>query len=213
MDEKFSSAATVLGWIKNHKPHKEEASMSMVRYFMRSSFVRSSFVYCSFECSLAGHFIKSALALCSGLSRWFLVSLLVAFPLSAAADFNRAVQHFAAERYPAALEEFSQLAELGHTGSQFNLGAMHYLGQGVAQNNIEAFAWIALATETSDATAKSLRDRLWSRFDDSQREQAQGRLQELQENVGKDALQKNLWPLVRDLDPQKQSNEHASSAA
>lgn len=115
----------------------------------------------------------------------------------AAADFNRAVQNFAAERYAPAIAEFTQLAALGHAGAQFNLAAMHVLGQGAVKDNIEAYAWISLVAEDGDdATAVSLRDKLWSRFNDSDRPKAQERAAQLQTLYSKKILQQTLWPNV-----------------
>src|SRR5690606_20452454 len=114
------------------------------------------------------------------------------------ADFNRAVQNFAAERYAPAMTEFTQLSALGHSGAQFNLGAMHVLGQGVPKNNIEAYAWISLAAENGDATAISLRDRLWSRFNNADRTTAKERATHLQTLYSKKILQETLWPNLRE---------------
>jgi TonB family protein len=125
----------------------------------------------------------------------------LATPLTAAADFNRAVENFAAERYQVALKEFSSLAVLGHAGSQFNVGAMYFLGQGVEKNTLEAYAWIALAAQAEHTTAITLRDRLWGRFNSVEREQAETRFAELQDSVGVAALQKTLWPTLKNEQP------------
>lgn len=133
----------------------------------------------------------------------YLLFFLGAFatPQTAVADFNRAVENFAAERYQLALKEFSSLAALGHAGSQFNLGAMYFLGQGVDKNTVEAYAWIALAAQAEHAMAITLRDRLWGRFNNVEREQAETRFAELQDSVGVAALQKNLWPVLATEQP------------
>lgn len=142
---------------------------------------------------LTGRFLPSIILL------FFLCSL--GLPQSASADFNRAVENFAAERYQPAMEEFARLAELGHTGSQFNVGAMYFLGQGVDKNIIEAYGWIALAAEDNHVTAVTLRDRLWNRFNSDERAQAESRFVELQKSYGTAALQDSLWPILKAEQP------------
>lgn len=131
----------------------------------------------------------------------FLVCVLSLLALPAAADFNRAVQNFAAERYTAALEEFHHLASLGHQGSQFNLGAMHFLGQGVPQDSVEAYGWIALAADNDDVTSRTLRDRVWARLNEGDRARAHARAEELGERYGQEHLQQNLLPVIHDTEP------------
>lgn len=134
--------------------------------------------------------------------RHLLCSIFLLLSFSAAADFNRAAQNFAAERYSEAITEFTQLAQLGHNGAQFNLGAMYFLGQGVEKNPLEAYAWIALASEADNADSNSvaLRKRLWSRFNNETRRQARERFEELKSLYGQQALQENLWPVIHEND-------------
>ena len=46
---------------------------------------------------------------------------------------------------PPALEELIERAEQGYAGAQYNLGVMYMNGQGVPQDNVQAYVWISLA--------------------------------------------------------------------
>ena len=49
-------------------------------------------------------------------------------------------------------------AEQGDAKAQYNLGSMYDTGQGVAQNNVEAYKWLSLAAAQGDSSAAKNRD-------------------------------------------------------
>ena len=74
------------------------------------------------------------------------------------ADLLSATTHYHEKNYPAALQEFQQLAKLGNKKAQFNLGVMILKGQATKPDPIEAYAWIKLANETpSEKAAQALK--------------------------------------------------------
>lgn len=59
---------------------------------------------------------------------------------------------------------FRRAAEQGHRAAQFELGVCLATGEGIAQDEVEAFAWFELAADAGHpqarAHANTLRDRL-----------------------------------------------------
>ena len=81
--------------------------------------------------------------------------ILVVFILShsapALANFEAGADAYARGDYATALQEWQPLAEAGNLAAQFNLGLMHYNGEGGSQNYGEAAKWFELAAEQGDA--------------------------------------------------------------
>lgn len=111
-----------------------------------------------------------------------------------AANFADAMYDYQAENFSSAHLKFSNLASLGHKDSQFNIGAMYFRGQGVEQNKIEAYAWIALAAEDGDETRTQLRDNLLARFNSQDKTAALERAQALLALYSEESLQRKLVP-------------------
>ena len=59
----------------------------------------------------------------------------------AAADFNNAVVAYDHGKFNPAHREFLFLAERGHAGAEFMLGAMRFYGKGVQRNDALAAVW------------------------------------------------------------------------
>lgn len=124
---------------------------------------------------------------------WLSGLLFVGAPASA--DFASAMYHYQSENYSSAYKEFIRLAALGHKDSQFNVGAMHFRGQGVEQSSLEAYAWIALSAELGDEFREKLRDRLFNKLSDMDRVAARKRAEELFALYSDKALQEKLTPV------------------
>ncbi len=62
--------------------------------------------------------------------------------------------------YATALRGFRIYAEQGNAGAQINLGVMHELGDGVAQNFVQAHKWFNLAASRLGTSDRNLRDRV-----------------------------------------------------
>ena len=59
-----------------------------------------------------------------------------------------------AENKGVAASLFLEAAEIGHGPSQRNLGIMLGIGDGIPKNNIEAYAWLQIASVNQDKVAK-----------------------------------------------------------
>lgn len=81
----------------------------------------------------------------------FITALALTLSTAHAADFDKGLAAAKAGNYAAALIEFSELAEQGHAGAQFNLGLMYGNGFGVTQDYAEAVNWYTLAAEQGHA--------------------------------------------------------------
>lgn len=68
--------------------------------------------------------------------------------------FQRAYDLQERGRHEEALSLYRGLAEQGHAKAQFKLGVMYELGQGTAQNFIQAFDWYLQAAEQGEANAQ-----------------------------------------------------------
>ena len=55
--------------------------------------------------------------------------------------------------FAANIDELKKAAEQGVAQAQYNLGICYYNGQGMIQNNIKAYAWIAVASANGDDQA------------------------------------------------------------
>ena len=113
---------------------------------------------------------------------------------SVQADFNSALDDYAAKNYKAAFGEFMSMAKLGEKRSQFNLGVMYFHGQGVKQDKYSAFAWIKLATEseTLDQNEKQIFDLVKKSIDDQ--DKASKIYQELSQKYSSSVLLSTLYP-------------------
>lgn len=78
----------------------------------------------------------------------------LALAAPARADFQSAVVDYDRGRYDAALEEFTSLAEGGHAGAEFMLGAMYFYGKGVTPNHKLAAIWFYKAATKGNPSAQ-----------------------------------------------------------
>lgn len=68
----------------------------------------------------------------------------------AAKRFASAAALYNAREFEAARDQFNTLARAGHRNAQFNLGLMHYRGEGMEKDLLGAYAWIRLAALDGD---------------------------------------------------------------
>ncbi len=57
---------------------------------------------------------------------------------------------FAAKDYTAALKLWQPLADKGNAQAQFYVGDLYFYGQGVKQDNVQAYKWLLLAESTNE---------------------------------------------------------------
>ncbi len=72
-----------------------------------------------------------------------------------AADFSAGVNAYRRGDYATALRIFRQLADQGYAASQYNLGLMYEIGQGVTQDYAEAVRWYRKAADQGEANAQN----------------------------------------------------------
>lgn len=82
------------------------------------------------------------------------LTMLVAFSAARAGPFEDGLAAAGIKDYATALRLWQPLAAQGHAGAQYNLGLMHYRGQGVEKNYIEAEKWYRLAAAQGNAGAQ-----------------------------------------------------------
>lgn len=81
--------------------------------------------------------------------------------------------------YREALQMFKASARWADKLSQFNLGVMHYKGQGTTTDPATAWAWFELAAERGYPQMVETADSLWADLDDDERVKAEAILAEL----------------------------------
>jgi TPR repeat protein len=72
-----------------------------------------------------------------------------------AQDIQKGLDAAISGDFETALQEWLPLAEQGHADAQFFLGRMHYYGDGVPQDYVEAVKWYRLAAEQGEADAQA----------------------------------------------------------
>ena len=80
--------------------------------------------------------------------------LAVAMPRAAQADFKNAVVDYDQGKFDRALHEFMKMAEAGHPGAEFMLGAMYFYGKGVPPDHAIAAIWFHKAAIKGNASAQ-----------------------------------------------------------
>ena len=87
----------------------------------------------------------------------FLLSLTFLFLFSGSVygdDFQDGVDAYKNGDYKEAVRLWLPLAEQGYANAQYNLGLMYANGQGVPQDDKEAFKWYRLSAEQGNSTAQ-----------------------------------------------------------
>jgi TonB family protein len=125
-------------------------------------------------------------------NQWLFGIALFALAPLAHGDYPTAVRAYQNKDYEKAYVEYRNLAELGHTDSQYAIGYMYHLGQGVTQNDMLAYGWIRLAADAGNAPAKALEPRIRAEMDEESVERARSIL----DRYSPFALQSRLLPRV-----------------
>ena len=110
------------------------------------------------------------------------------------ADFAEATENYRNKNYEAAMTEFKRSAVLGHKPSQFNIGVMYFRGEGVKQDLVEAYAWLAVAATDKDPSHIAVRDMVMSELDEKKKDAAIDRMEKLFVELA--AESKNMTPIL-----------------
>ena len=117
-----------------------------------------------------------------------LVSALTLFTMTApTADFGSAMALYQKGDYPAALKEFTVLAGHGDADAQLILGDMYAKGQGVPQDNVQAYKWYVISAQNGSQSAPAARDALKSKMSAAEVNNAQQLAQEWKPDTGADS--------------------------
>lgn len=81
--------------------------------------------------------------------------LLLALPVSWAADFEAGQEAFSIGDYEKARAEWESLAAEGHAGAQFGMGKLHANGFGVEFDNAKALEWYSAAADQGHGEAQT----------------------------------------------------------
>lgn len=101
------------------------------------------------------------------------ILLTVLFQGAAADTFEDAFTAYKSRDYETALALFRPLAEKGDRDAQHNLGVMYFLGQGVSQDYVQAYAWMHLSAGQGHSNAYRVRERIAAKLSPEQIEEAE----------------------------------------
>ena len=107
--------------------------------------------------------------------RWASVMLAAVVVLVAApawADFKAGEEAHQRGDYATALKEFRPVAQQGDADAQFILGVMYSKGQGVPQDDVQAYMWVNLAAAQGIEDARKARDILAKHMTHAQMDEA-----------------------------------------
>lgn len=120
------------------------------------------------------------------------------FAMPVLADLESATMAYEAKNYADALKEYEQLAKLGELTAQFNLGVMHYRGDGIPKDPVEAFGWISLVADLGLPQAVKIKDKLYNSMSEANKTKAECRATMLAGMYSPEALGKSLLPTLND---------------
>lgn len=75
-------------------------------------------------------------------------------PAAAEGGFDAGLKAYYRLDYRDALTHWRPLAQAGHAGAQYQIGVLHYRGEGVEQDYRQAAAWFRRAAEAGDPDAQ-----------------------------------------------------------
>lgn len=83
----------------------------------------------------------------------FVISMMLTQAASAF-DILTAMDNYESGNYKNAYSQFTQLAHANNAEAQYNLGFMHYGGEGIAQDDVKAVFWFEQAAKSGHAAAQ-----------------------------------------------------------
>lgn len=113
---------------------------------------------------------------------------------SAWAGTDEAIAFYEKKDYANAYAEFLRMAEIGDHLAQFNIGAMYYRGQYVAEDVVQAYAWIALAGQTGQKPWSEVGAKVYATLDAEQKHRADDARQALFEKFSDAVIARRLAP-------------------
>jgi TonB family protein len=116
--------------------------------------------------------------------------------LAHAATFEQAYKTYTDKRYETAMNQFLELAELGNTDAQLNIGIMYARGEAVEQNLVRSYAWLKLSRSKheKDDAADRILNIVLAKLDDKQLKEAERYLAVLDQKYGYEAVRERTEP-------------------
>lgn len=123
--------------------------------------------------------------------------ILTGAALPVQANFDKAMEAYSAGNYTEAYRSFDALAAIGDYSSAFNIGVMHYRGEYVERDPVEAWAWMELAASQSGAEGVArTAGKIFAALSPEEQEAARQRLEELLHSHGKEKILDDLSPVL-----------------
>nr|WP_285817763.1 hypothetical protein [Echinimonas agarilytica] len=113
---------------------------------------------------------------------------------AASASIEDAKKAYALRDYDTAFQHYQYLAEVGQASALYQLGLMHYSGQGTTQNKVEAVLWLFLATEQAYEDSEQLSRAILKELTPEQITELKGRLTSMAKNFSQAAVQEMYMP-------------------
>ena len=102
------------------------------------------------------------------------------------------MRYYAAGNYAKAMRWFLEGARYADKLSQLSIGLMYLNGEGVEQDPVTAYAWVAVAAERNYPQFVATRDAIWAKLDDAQRERARAAYDTLYASYGDPAAKPRM---------------------
>ncbi|MGK0474099.1 MAG: TonB family protein [Candidatus Azotimanducaceae bacterium] len=125
--------------------------------------------------------------------KFSIIVLMLAMTPHSHANFTEAMRLYKANEFEKAYVMFKRMAEMGYFPAQYNLGVMYSMGQYVAKDPIQGYAWLKLA-EGRVAVADDGINTVYVSFTDVQKKAADVAAEELAALYGTDTLSARLMP-------------------
>lgn len=117
------------------------------------------------------------------------------FSGNARADFELGMKYYSQSNFEKAFREFQQAAKFGDMSAQFNLGVMYFRGEFVSQDSVNAYAWLALATQNPEYKERGIHLTIYQGLSDAQKKIADQRYQELYAQFNTAAIEQSMVPV------------------
>lgn len=117
----------------------------------------------------------------------------------AQSNFDRAMEIYSAGKFDEAKTAFEALAAIGDRSSLFNLGVMHYRGEGVEQSSVKAYVLMKIANDgIQDQAFSRLENAVFAKLTDQQKEEAKQVFTTLDPIYNISTIENNIFPKLLD---------------
>lgn len=124
------------------------------------------------------------------------LSIFIGIPFCnfAHADFELGMSYYDAKEFDKAYKEFYEAARYGDHDAQNNVGAMYYRGEHVEKNIVMAYAWMALASQSTTIKAEAVHTRIYARLNEADKKRSDEEYKKLFDLYSDSNIEKKLTP-------------------